>query len=212
MDESSSNKTVRERADAIERLESSFSKERTKIRRSNILPSYSRSTASSLKRASMSGSTDTNSRLNKLRRLNSSPHRASSPTPSEVSSVSRDDATFDAVALYVKVLQNQFMTHEIEQAYNTSERKAKKELAALEKELKELDAEEISQNKLDNLCKQITSCMGRIDTITKGGDNVGDLDKEKQILVSILPQLNVPTNNSNLLNEFKTLINAIIEA
>lgn len=56
--------------------------------------------------------------------------------------------------------------------------------------------------------------MGRIDTITKGGDNVGDLgkklkgerellqsllpskitislDKEKQILVSILPQLNV---------------------
>ncbi|KAI9271252.1 hypothetical protein EDC94DRAFT_597600 [Helicostylum pulchrum] len=221
MDESRSDKTVRERADAIERLESSFSKERTKTRRSTtILPSYSRSTVSSLKRSSMSGSTNTNCRLNKLRRLNSSPtNRGSSPTPSEISSVSstRDDDSFDSVAPYAKILQYQHMTHEMEQEYKKSKHIAENELAGLEKELKELDTEERDQNKLDNLCKQITACMGRIDIITKGETSAGDLDKEKEILISILTQLNetnVPTlyNNPNLLNECRILINAIIEA
>ncbi|KAG2237564.1 hypothetical protein BDF21DRAFT_424606 [Thamnidium elegans] len=216
MDERS-NKTVRERADAIERLQSSFSTER-----GSVLPGYSRSTVSSLKRSSMSGSADTNCRLNKLRRLDSS-NRESSPTLSEISSVSstREGDNFESVVMYAKILQYQHMTREMEREYSKSEQIAESELAALERELKGLEAEEInrhrdqeSQNKLDTLCKQITACMGRIDMITKGE---GDLDKEKKTLISILSQLNetnVPTlhNNPNLLNECINLIKAIIEA
>ncbi|KAI9365150.1 hypothetical protein BD770DRAFT_439275 [Pilaira anomala] len=214
------NKSVRERADAIERLQKSSIAEAELKRRSDIgLPGYSRSTTSSFKRASLSGLPDNQNRHKRFKRSVSS-NSLSGPIPPETTDEGDDTIS---IALYAKLLQYQHLNWEMEQQYKKLKDTAETELNMARQVLQELEFQELqkreeenSQNVLDDLCKQISSCMDRIDIITEGGR--GDLGKEKQELINILNELNdvkIPNSQVHtgikLLMECRTLIQNIIE-